>query len=68
MGVPVVTLRGESHGARFGESLLKNANLRELIAKTPEDYVQIAAALASDPATDSAWFAAHGCERVRKGC
>ena len=51
MGVPVVTLRGESHGARFGESLLTNANLTELIAKTPEDYVQIAAALASDPAT-----------------
>ena len=51
MGVPVVTLRGESHGARFGESLLINANLPELIAKTPEDYVQIAVTLASDSAT-----------------
>ena len=51
MGVPVVTLRGESHGARFGESLLQNANLAELIADTPADYVQIAQALASDAAT-----------------
>ena len=51
MGVPVVTLRGASHGARFGESLLQNANLAELIADTPADYVQIARALASDAAT-----------------
>ena len=50
MGVPVVTLRGASHGARFGESLLQNANLAELIADTPADYVQIARALASDAA------------------
>ena len=51
MGVPVVTLRGQSHGARFGESLLINANLPELVAATPEDYVRIAAALASSPKT-----------------
>ena len=49
MGVPVVSLRGESHGARFGESLLINANLPELIAKAPEDYVRIAVRLASAP-------------------
>ena len=51
MGVPVVTLRGASHGARFGESLLTNANLTELIADTPADYVQIASTLASAPET-----------------
>lgn len=51
MGVPVITLRGASHGARFGESLLINANLAELIADTPADYVQIAATLASAPET-----------------
>lgn len=51
MGVPVVTLRGASHGARFGESLLRNANLTELIADTPATYVQIAATLASAPET-----------------
>ena len=51
MGVPVVTLCGTSHGARFGESLLINAGLPELIAATPEGYVQIAVALASSPDT-----------------
>ena len=51
MGVPVVTLAGESHGARFGVSLLTNAHLPELVAQTPADYVRIAAGLASDPAT-----------------
>ena len=51
MGVPVVTLCGTSHGARFGESLLINAGLPELIAATPEGYVQIAAALASSSDT-----------------
>ena len=50
MGVPVVTLAGESHGARFGASLLTNAHLPELVAQTPADYVRIAAGLASDPA------------------
>jgi len=47
----VVPPRGPSHGARFGESLLANANLPELIAASPEDYVRIAAALASAPDT-----------------
>ena len=51
MGVPVITLRGASHGARFGESLLTNANLAELIADTPADYVKIASTLASSPET-----------------
>ena len=51
MSVPVVTLAGESHGARFGASLLTNAHLPELVAQTPADYVRIAAGLASDPAT-----------------
>ena len=51
MGVPVITLCGRDHGARFGESLLRNANLAELIADTPADYVRIAATLASAPET-----------------
>ena len=51
MGVPVVTLCGTSHGARFGESLLINANLPELVAKDPADYVQIARTLASSSET-----------------
>ena len=48
MGVPVVTLAGRSHHARFGKSILENAGLPELVAATPEAYVQIAEALAAD--------------------
>ncbi|EKU71169.1 hypothetical protein [Selenomonas sp. F0473] len=48
MGVPVVTLRGRSHGARFGESLLANIGIEELAAPTSDAYVRIAAGLAAD--------------------
>lgn len=50
MGVPVVTLAGARHGARFGVSLLKNAGLDALVADTADDYVRLAASLARDPA------------------
>jgi protein O-GlcNAc transferase len=48
MGVPVVTLAGPSHVSRVGVSLLSAVGLPELIAHTPQQYVQIAVALASD--------------------
>ena len=48
MGVPVVTLAGQSHHARFGKSILENAGLPELVAATPEEYVRLAAGLAAD--------------------
>ncbi len=48
MGVPVVTLAGNIHVSRVGVSLLANAGLPELIAKTPEEYVAIAVSLAAD--------------------
>jgi predicted O-linked N-acetylglucosamine transferase (SPINDLY family) len=48
MGVPVVTLAGQLHASRVGLSLLNNVGLPELIASTPAEYVQIAAALALD--------------------
>jgi predicted O-linked N-acetylglucosamine transferase (SPINDLY family) len=48
MGVPVVTLAGQSHVSRVGVSLLSNVGLPELIAQTPEQYVQIAVDLAKD--------------------
>ncbi len=48
MGVPVVTLEGDRHAGRVGVSLLNQVGLTELIAKTPEDYVQIAVSLAND--------------------
>lgn len=48
MGVPVVTLRGNHHSARFGASLLTAAGYGEWIADNPRDYVKIALQLAAD--------------------
>ncbi len=50
MGVPVVTLLGDRHVARVSASLLHAVGHPEWIAATPDDYVRIAAGLASDPA------------------
>ena len=49
MGVPVVTLRGRSHGARFGASLLENAGVAELLAESEMEYVKKAVQLAASP-------------------
>jgi predicted O-linked N-acetylglucosamine transferase (SPINDLY family) len=49
MGVPVVTLAGRTHLSRVGVSVLRRIALDELIAATPEEYVQKAVALARDP-------------------
>ena len=49
-GIPVVTLAGSTVAGRAGVSLLSNAGLKELIAGTPEEYVDIAVRLAADPA------------------
>lgn len=48
MGVPVVTLAGNSHVSRVGVSLLTSAGLPENIAATEDDYVRIAVGLAAD--------------------
>jgi protein O-GlcNAc transferase len=50
MGVPVVALRGDRHAGRVGASLLTQIGMGELIADSVEAYVEIAAALAGDPA------------------
>jgi predicted O-linked N-acetylglucosamine transferase (SPINDLY family) len=50
MGVPVVTLVGKRHGARFGYSLLHNIGLDECCAFSKEDYIETAVRLASDKA------------------
>jgi predicted O-linked N-acetylglucosamine transferase (SPINDLY family) len=50
MGLPVVALRGSHHAARMTASVLACLGLEELVADTPEGYVQIAAALAADRA------------------
>jgi protein O-GlcNAc transferase len=50
MGVPVVTLAGRTAVGRGGVSILSNVGLPELIARTPDEYVDIAALLAADQA------------------
>jgi predicted O-linked N-acetylglucosamine transferase (SPINDLY family) len=48
MGVPVVTLVGQTIVGRAGLSQLMNLKLPELIAQTPEQFVQVATGLAND--------------------
>lgn len=48
MGVPVVTMVGTTIVGRAGLSQLTNIGMPELIARSPEQFVAIAAALAAD--------------------
>jgi len=48
MGVPVVSLVGRTAVGRGGASILANVGVPELIAQTPQKYVQIAMDLAGD--------------------
>lgn len=48
MGVPVVTLAGDCHAGRVGASLLTRLGLQELIADTPDTYIEKAIELAVD--------------------
>ena len=49
MGVPVISLRGRTHGSRFGASILTNAAVRELVAENDINYVRRAVQLAETP-------------------
>ncbi len=46
MGVPVISLRGGTHAARIGTSILENAGLPELVASNGVEYVKKAARIA----------------------
>jgi protein O-GlcNAc transferase len=48
MGVPVMLLAGETYVTRFGGSALINLDLQQLIARSPEEYIEIAVELAGD--------------------
>lgn len=48
MGVPVVTLAGNTHCSRVGTSLLSNIGLKDLSAKTQDEYIELATNLAID--------------------
>ena len=39
--VPVITNSGYNFNSRCGESILKNANLENFIAKNNEDYIKV---------------------------
>ncbi|MDX2131074.1 MAG: glycosyltransferase [Planctomycetota bacterium] len=54
MGVPVVSLPGETHASRVGVSILTNAGLPDLIARDADDYVRLATALTADAARRAA--------------
>jgi len=48
MGAPVVSLAGQTAVSRAGLSILSNVGLPELVAQSPDEYVQIATGLAAD--------------------
>ena len=70
MGVPVVSLAGQTAVGRGGVSILSNVGLPELVAQDSEQYVRIAVAVgsrpvpieraASNPARSDAGFPADG--------
>jgi protein O-GlcNAc transferase len=49
MGVPVITLSGETAVGRGGRSILTNVGLPELIARRPRQFIQTATALSQSP-------------------
>jgi len=48
MGVPVISLAGETRVSRGGLSILNNLGLPELVAQAEDEYVEIATRLAGD--------------------
>jgi protein O-GlcNAc transferase len=50
VGVPILTLPGETFASRVCASLLKAVGMPDLIATDPADYVEQAVAIAGDPA------------------
>eukprot|EP01102_Stenamoeba_stenopodia_P020858 TRINITY_DN8274_c0_g1_i1.p1 TRINITY_DN8274_c0_g1~~TRINITY_DN8274_c0_g1_i1.p1 ORF type:complete len:750 (+),score=169.42 TRINITY_DN8274_c0_g1_i1:210-2459(+) len=49
MGVPVISYEGANHAWNVGKSLLNNIGLGEFVAKTDEQYVDIAVNLGTNP-------------------
>ena len=48
MGVPMVTLPGSTTVSRAGVTVLSNLSLRDLIASSKQQYVEIAVRMAND--------------------
>ena len=49
MGLPILTMIGQSYQARMGASILTSINLPELITNTPKEYEALAIELATHP-------------------
>jgi len=49
MGVPVISLMGHAHASRVGFDILSRLDLQFFAAKTPDEYIKKAIALASKP-------------------
>ncbi|HWB54584.1 MAG TPA: hypothetical protein VG722_10340, partial [Tepidisphaeraceae bacterium] len=49
MGVPVISLSGQTAVSRSGASILSQVGMSELVADSQDQYVAIAAALANEP-------------------
>ncbi len=49
MGAPVIALAGRTHAGRVGVSLLNSVGLDDLVADSPERYVELAVQLAQQP-------------------
>jgi predicted O-linked N-acetylglucosamine transferase (SPINDLY family) len=49
MGVPLITLAGNTHVSRVGATLLGAVDLNELVTSSCREYVDAAAAFANDP-------------------
>ena len=65
MGVPVVSLLGDTLMSRWSASMEHALNLDELVAHHPEEYVEIAARLATDPVRLAGWRASLR-DRIRR--
>lgn len=48
MGVPVISMYGQRRSSKFGRSILTAAGLPELVADSPDKYVDLAINLAND--------------------
>ncbi|MCU0227923.1 MAG: tetratricopeptide repeat protein [Bryobacterales bacterium] len=49
MGVPVISLSGQTHASRVGRSILNALGCPEWVAASAEDFARIGAALATNP-------------------
>ena len=48
MGVPVITCPGSTFVSRIGLSLLSSLGMEELVANSPDHYIDLAVNLAND--------------------